>query len=269
MASFPVIDLSAYLHKSGDWQTSCTEIAGLLQQFGMLIVRDERVDPSLNSAFLDMLEQYYEQPVEVRNEDARPDVHYQVGTTPEEVEKARNHCQRIKGLSSSEKPLTEYGNTCTHALAHTAVGVSFIQGTLLSASKAASADARHDGPVLALAWMMGSEIICLVTDRPPMCTHVCAGCVVLRVQMPSREGPQVSFLLAHRACAREQQAPRPQHAAGGAQGVPPVGGHHEQLGRDHSESDILHIHELHLLCLLFALPVMTPLGHLLRASVHP
>jgi len=107
MASFPVIDLSSYLHKTGDWQTSCTEIAGLLQQFGMLIVKDERVDPSLNSTFLDMMEQYYEQPTDVRNEDARPDVHYQVGTTPEEVERARNHCTRIAGLNSTEKPLTE------------------------------------------------------------------------------------------------------------------------------------------------------------------
>jgi len=40
-------------------------------------------------------------------EDARPAVHYQVGVTPEEIERARNHCSRMKGLNSAEKPLTE------------------------------------------------------------------------------------------------------------------------------------------------------------------
>jgi hypothetical protein len=65
------------------------------------------VDDSLNTNFLNMMEKYYDQPEAVRLEDARPDVHYQVGVTPEEVERARNHCARIKGLNSTEKPLTE------------------------------------------------------------------------------------------------------------------------------------------------------------------
>jgi hypothetical protein len=55
-----------------------------------------------------MMEQYYEQPAEVRMQDARPDVHFQVGVTPEETERARNRCDRIKGLNSTEKPLTEW-----------------------------------------------------------------------------------------------------------------------------------------------------------------
>jgi hypothetical protein len=69
--------------------------------------QDPRVDNNLNTNFLDMMEQYYEQPTEIRNLDARPEVHYQVGVTPEEVEKARNHCGRIQGLNETEKPLTE------------------------------------------------------------------------------------------------------------------------------------------------------------------
>lgn len=107
MASYPIIDLSAYLNKTAGYEAQCTEIAHLLHQFGLLIVKDFRVDPSLNVKFLDMLEQYYDQPEEVRLLDARPDVHYQVGVTPEEIERARNHCQRMKGLNSHEKPLTE------------------------------------------------------------------------------------------------------------------------------------------------------------------
>lgn len=107
MASFPVISLSNYLSSSGDAAAQCSEIAHLLHEFGILIVRDERVDDRLNTNFLDMMEQYYEQPEEVRLQDARPDVHYQVGVTPEEVERARNHCARMKGLNSTERPLTE------------------------------------------------------------------------------------------------------------------------------------------------------------------
>jgi isopenicillin N synthase-like dioxygenase len=107
MASFPVIDLAGYLHQQGDFAAQCKEIAHLLHEFGILIVKDPRVDDQLNTNFLDMMEQYYEQPVEVRQLDARPEVHYQVGVTPEEIERARNHCSRIKGLNSSEAPLTE------------------------------------------------------------------------------------------------------------------------------------------------------------------
>src|SRR3954471_4159767 len=107
MSQFPVIDLANFLAKPDSPADDCKSIAHLLHQFGILIVRDPRVDPSLNGKFLDMMEQYYEQPEEVRLQDARPDVHYQVGVTPEEIERARNHCARIKGLNSTEKPLTE------------------------------------------------------------------------------------------------------------------------------------------------------------------
>jgi len=107
MSQFPVIDLANFLAKPDSSADDCKSIAHLLHQFGILIVRDPRVDPSLNGKFLDMMEQYYEQPEEVRLQDARPDVHYQVGVTPEEIERARNHCARIKGLNSTEKPLTE------------------------------------------------------------------------------------------------------------------------------------------------------------------
>jgi isopenicillin N synthase-like dioxygenase len=108
MASYPVIDLSTYLNGgAAASQSACKEIAQLLHQFGMLIVKDPRVDSSLNGKFLDMMEQYYEQPAEVRALDARPEVHFQVGVTPEEQERARNHCARMKGLNDSERPLTE------------------------------------------------------------------------------------------------------------------------------------------------------------------
>jgi len=102
MASYPVIDLAAFLNNQSGDSASCTQIATLLREFGMLIVKDPRVDDSLNTNFLNMMEQYYDQAAEVRAQDSRPDVHYQVGVTPEQVE---HDCARIKGLNESEKPL--------------------------------------------------------------------------------------------------------------------------------------------------------------------
>lgn len=99
------------------------------------------MEDRLNTEFLNMMEQYYvrtlahslpapvhapqaqllvslcvlsllqDQGPELRSEDARPEVHYQVGVTPENVERARNHCERMKGLNSTEKPLTEVHTT--------------------------------------------------------------------------------------------------------------------------------------------------------------
>jgi hypothetical protein len=37
--------------------------------------------------------------------------------TPEEIERARNHCSRIKGLNSAEKPLTEVRGSALAAAA--------------------------------------------------------------------------------------------------------------------------------------------------------
>ena len=115
MAAYPVIDLAGYLSTNGD-AAACDQIATLLREFGMLIVKDPRVDDRLNTEFLNMMEQYYDQETAVREKDSRPDVHYQVGVTPEHIERARNHCARIKGLNETEKPLTEVR---THMHAHT------------------------------------------------------------------------------------------------------------------------------------------------------
>lgn len=53
-----------------------------------------------------MMERYYEQPANLRNPDVHPELYYQVGTTPEGVEKARDHCSKISKLAPNEKPYT-------------------------------------------------------------------------------------------------------------------------------------------------------------------
>jgi len=66
-------------------------------------VKDPRVDATQNEAFLDLMEAYFEQSDGV--EDARSDLHYQVGVTPSGVEKARPRCEEASQLT--DKPRSE------------------------------------------------------------------------------------------------------------------------------------------------------------------
>lgn len=54
-----------------------------------MVIRDPRVTFDDNKRFIDELEKYFEQPADVKLVDARPELHYQVGVTPEGVETPR------------------------------------------------------------------------------------------------------------------------------------------------------------------------------------
>jgi isopenicillin N synthase-like dioxygenase len=106
----PVINLDPYLNKESNsesvWQSECTAIAHCLTKYGCLVIKDPRVTMKDNDAFIDQMEQYYEQPKNVKLEDIRPEVFYQVGATPDGVEQARDHCARVKLLDDADRPLT-------------------------------------------------------------------------------------------------------------------------------------------------------------------
>uniref|UniRef100_A0A6B2L8P8 Isopenicillin N synthase-like Fe(2+) 2OG dioxygenase domain-containing protein n=1 Tax=Arcella intermedia TaxID=1963864 RepID=A0A6B2L8P8_9EUKA len=53
---------------------------------GALTLRDPRVTFEDNKIFLDMVENYFQQPEEEKMKDARPDIAYQIGVTPEGIE---------------------------------------------------------------------------------------------------------------------------------------------------------------------------------------
>ena len=101
-ALIPVIDVGAFV-KSGDDAEACEAVARALHDCGCLVVKDPRVDATQNEAFLDLMESYFEQSDGV--EDARPDLHYQVGVTPSGVEKARPRCEEASSLT--DKPRSE------------------------------------------------------------------------------------------------------------------------------------------------------------------
>eukprot|EP00897_Mesotaenium_endlicherianum_P007660 jgi/Mesen1/6922/ME000358S06248 len=67
----------------------CQDLATCLKEAGAIVVRDPRCSTEDNQKFLDMMERYFSQADEVKQQHARPEYHYQVGVTPEGIEVPR------------------------------------------------------------------------------------------------------------------------------------------------------------------------------------
>ncbi|CAK4618431.1 hypothetical protein LEN26_001382 [Aphanomyces euteiches] len=108
IADLPVIDLEKFMRApdatSADVVEECKKVADCLYKYGVLVVRDPRATEADNGRFLDLMERYFEHTDFVQ--DARPEYSYQVGVTPEQQEKARNHCARAETLSEGNRPVT-------------------------------------------------------------------------------------------------------------------------------------------------------------------
>jgi isopenicillin N synthase-like dioxygenase len=108
----PVIDLDEIRNVGADGSLSargreeCRKVCDCLHKYGVLVVRDSRVSEDDNARFLDMMEQYFEQDDAAKRADARPELHYQVGSTPERTEKARDHCASTRRLPGKDRPVT-------------------------------------------------------------------------------------------------------------------------------------------------------------------
>jgi len=108
----PVIDAAAFLDNTETREEECKKAAESLHKYGILILKDPRVDEKDNDEYIEMMEKYFE----TRGDkfynhenlvEARPEIHYQVGVTPEYVEKARNHCARFAHYDDDNKPISE------------------------------------------------------------------------------------------------------------------------------------------------------------------
>ncbi|KAF2533823.1 hypothetical protein F2Q70_00032083, partial [Brassica cretica] len=95
----PVVDLSRYLQSSNsesdpqlgtDLLDSCREVSRILKETGALLVKDPRCSAEDNDRFIDMMETYFSKPDEFKRLQERPNLHYQVGVTPEGVEVPRS-----------------------------------------------------------------------------------------------------------------------------------------------------------------------------------
>jgi hypothetical protein len=52
----PSVNLDRFLNGSKGWEEDCKEVADILHRFGLLYVKDTRVDPSEKDRFIDMME---------------------------------------------------------------------------------------------------------------------------------------------------------------------------------------------------------------------
>lgn len=56
----PIIDIKCFFEKSEGWEAECTKVAASLHKFGILLVRDPRVNHNTNEEYIDMVENYFE-----------------------------------------------------------------------------------------------------------------------------------------------------------------------------------------------------------------
>ena len=117
-ADMPVIDLEVYL-KAADCadqeklpeavRIECQKVAECFHKFGILLIRDPRVNPQDNEDYVDMMEDYFEKTGDMFyagkdcSKDIKPECHYQVGATPDFIEKARDHSEKLKALNLSRE----------------------------------------------------------------------------------------------------------------------------------------------------------------------
>ncbi|EGG15177.1 hypothetical protein DFA_10003 [Cavenderia fasciculata] len=95
-----IIDVARFLAnpESAEALEDCKNLVKTLQETSCLVIKSPLVDEAQNSEFLDMMEQYYEQPTEVLMKDVHPEWSYQLGATPEFTEEPRDHSEVIKAL---------------------------------------------------------------------------------------------------------------------------------------------------------------------------
>lgn len=79
-------------------------MAECFHRFGILLIRDPRVDMSDNEEYIDLMEDYFERTGELfytgeKVADIKPETFYQVGATPEFIEKARDHAEKLAQLA--------------------------------------------------------------------------------------------------------------------------------------------------------------------------
>ena len=111
----PIINMKAFFDRENNpsWEEECRKVAYSFHKFGICVVRDPRVQHDDNDNYIDMVERYFEHVSEPFYageplKDARPELSYQTGVTPESMEKARDHEAIAARLEEEDKPLTMY-----------------------------------------------------------------------------------------------------------------------------------------------------------------
>lgn len=111
----PIIDLELYLSstREGEEPSSaaveeCKKVAECFHRYGIILIRDPRVNMNDNDTYIDLMEEYFANMgdrfyANERIDDIKPEHHYQVGATPEYIEKAREHTDMLAALNLAEE----------------------------------------------------------------------------------------------------------------------------------------------------------------------
>jgi isopenicillin N synthase-like dioxygenase len=102
----PIVDLAPFMAdpSSPAARAEIEKVARGLVDYGCLVIKDPRVDESHNDTFVDMLEKYFA--LSDAKRDARPEISFQVGVTPERTEVPRNHCAKAAELAEGHQPVS-------------------------------------------------------------------------------------------------------------------------------------------------------------------
>jgi len=55
----PSVDISNFLNKRSEYRNDCKQIAEIFKKYGLVIIKDPRVDAAKNDKFLDLMERYF------------------------------------------------------------------------------------------------------------------------------------------------------------------------------------------------------------------
>lgn len=107
----PIVDISSFLEGGEPNLSEAEKLVNGLKELGALAIKDPRVEESKNVEFLDMMEGYFESRSKIFYEggdlkECFPNYGYQVGVTPELVERARYHEDTIAKFFKNDPPTT-------------------------------------------------------------------------------------------------------------------------------------------------------------------
>jgi len=107
----PRIDVSRYLGGEGDWQKDCKEVAEALRVYGLLVIKDPRVNAQQNDKFLDLMEKYFVKRSQqyhsgLKTIDLSPESNYQFGIMHEYQELFQSYDEEKAKLKPPNLSLT-------------------------------------------------------------------------------------------------------------------------------------------------------------------
>jgi hypothetical protein len=114
-----VVDTASLLSGGKVNMEECRKVVQSFHKHGVVAIRDPRVDENKNQDFINLMTRYFETQSEKYYrgealEDAKPQYGYQVGVTPELVERAREHSETIKN-NFTKFPVSDYLNAASNS----------------------------------------------------------------------------------------------------------------------------------------------------------